>query len=92
MTNQPRRLTARQLAAALAKIDAQLDLMRAAVEGFDAFIPENGPVDEVVGAAWNAMHDAFTTMEHHRSEVEANPRPRTASEETTYALVRDNID
>jgi hypothetical protein len=87
-----RRLTARQLATALAEIDAQLAQL-VAIEGMfrssfaTASIRLGGTAD-----AWNATHDAIRELEEHRAEVAANPRPIAPAERGTWELVQQNID
>jgi hypothetical protein len=90
MNTTPRRLTARQVATALAAIDAQLANIRAALAGFDATWGECSPVPDAVGAAWNSMHDAERALTAHRAQVELNPRP--VDRLSTSGLVAQNID
>lgn len=84
-----RRLTTRQLTAALADIDTQLDGLRDIEAMFNA-LPATG-VDEVADA-WNATHDAIRCLEEHRDWVASNPRPITAAGAGTWELVQQNID
>jgi hypothetical protein len=88
-----RRLTTRQLAKALAEIDAQILRMEMILSDFDAF-PKLCPagIPDAVGDAWNAAHDALAALREHRAEVELNPRPIPAAERGTWELVQKNID
>lgn len=88
-----KRLNARQLAKALADIDAQITRMEYILSDYDALgtlYPVAVP--EYVGDAWNAAHDALAALREHRSRVELNPRPIPAGEMGTWELVRQNID
>lgn len=85
-------LTARQLAAALAVIDARLSATRAAEAALRAGWDHPDTVPEQVGDAWNALSDAIRELEELRAEVEANPRPIPAAERGTWELARLNID
>jgi hypothetical protein len=92
MTTQ-RRLTGRQLAKALADIDAQIMRLEYILSDFNAFTvlcPDGIP--EYVSDAWNATHDALTALREHRSRVEMNPRPIPSHELGTWELARQNID
>lgn len=88
----PRRLTARQLATALAEIDQQLAGLREIEALFTARFATESVRLGGTADAWNATHDAIAELEAHRAEVEANPRPLTFAEAQSFALVQANID
>ena len=94
MTNSARparRLTARQLAKALAEIDAQLaPITTALAELLKAY--DGREVPEIVGEAWNHLHDAHDRLSEHRARVALNPAPIPASEWGTAQLAAQNID
>ena len=87
-------LNRRELAQALARLDAQLEGLRSIVGMYaDTFANAiNGELPDMVAGAWNAAHDAVTALECERARVEANPRPIPAGEAETWALVQANID
>lgn len=86
-----KRLTARQLAKALAEIDTQLASLRAIEQGFHVFADGNA-IPDAIYTAWNATHAAISELEYHRGQVELNPRPIPAGELGTAELVWQNID
>lgn len=86
-----RRMTARQLAAALRPIDAQIAAAEVVVAAFSAAF-EHVTVTEEIGNAWNAMHDAVYTLKVEREAVALNPYPISAADIGTWRLIQDNVD
>lgn len=86
------RLNKRQLAAALAVVDARLDATRAAEAALRAGWDHTDTIPDQVAEAWDGLHDAIRELEYLRREVEANPRPIPEDERGTYLLVVQNID
>lgn len=91
MNATTRRLTAKQLAKALAEIDANLNAIDQALAEFEA-VWAGGTVPDAVCDAWNHLHDAHAALTAHRAQVEMNPRPIPAAEMGTWELVQQNID
>jgi hypothetical protein len=88
----PRRLTARQLATALAEIDQQLAGLREIEALFRARFASESVRLGGTADAWNATHDAIAELQAHRDVVAANERPLTFAEAQSLALIHANID
>lgn len=86
--------TKRELAAELARLDAEIAGAEALVKAFQDTYSDAStwPVPESVGDAWNAAHDAHDALIRERASVEMNPRPMPAGAAGTWALVCANID
>jgi len=86
-------LNARQLAKALAEIDAQIARMEYIVSDYEALgTLYPAAVPSYIYDAWNTAHDAVTALRMERDRIELNPRPIPAGEQCFAELVRQNID
>lgn len=91
--NTSRRLTARQLAKALAEIDAKVAGVCLILDTYASTFGEDySSLDRYVIDAWNAAHDARRALLAERAGLVANPRLIPAAEYGTYLLAAQNID
>jgi hypothetical protein len=87
-----RAFTPRQQTAEIVAVNAQIAALEAVLRDFDIHWG-GGQIDDVVGAAWNHVHDAVMALESHRAYVELNPRVMLVGQEAELArLVSLNID
>jgi hypothetical protein len=92
MTTTARRLTARQLAKALAEIDHQLAGLYAVRAAFVTHYTNDAALADEVCDAWNATHDAIREILARRVVIAENARPMPAAGQGTWELIQRNID